>query len=128
MIFSLVARMSIIYCMCGLRYKIDEGLKRLRDVKPAGETFMHEGIKEVSLLSELYQSTHNQLFKNWDLISMFICLNLKALNQIQKQPTKSSSIILALTDGKLEVYIHELTVKEVRFISADIRTLYLTGN
>lgn len=29
------------------RYQIEEGLKRLHDVKPAGETYMHEGIKQV---------------------------------------------------------------------------------
>ncbi|XP_010767808.1 anthrax toxin receptor 1-like [Notothenia coriiceps] len=36
----------------------------------------------------------------------------EASAQIQAQKTKSSSIILALTDGKLETYIHELTVIE----------------
>ncbi|XP_041854274.1 ANTXR cell adhesion molecule 2a isoform X2 [Melanotaenia boesemani] len=36
----------------------------------------------------------------------------EASAQIHQQSTKSSSIILALTDGKLTVYIHELTVKE----------------
>lgn len=34
--------------VCVLRYKIEEGLRRLRDVRPAGETYMHEGMKEVS--------------------------------------------------------------------------------
>lgn len=29
------------------RFQIEEGLKRLRDVQPAGETYMHEGIKKV---------------------------------------------------------------------------------
>uniref|UniRef100_A0A3Q1HYF6 Anthrax toxin receptor n=1 Tax=Anabas testudineus TaxID=64144 RepID=A0A3Q1HYF6_ANATE len=75
------AQAQVLLTLTGDRYKIQEGLERLKAVKPAGETFMHEGIKE-------------------------------ALNQIQKQPTKSSSIILALTDGKLAVYVHELTVKE----------------
>ncbi|KAF3695347.1 Anthrax toxin receptor 2 Capillary morphogenesis gene 2 protein [Channa argus] len=64
-----------------IRNEIKNGLESLRAVKPAGETYMHEGIKEAS-------------------------------NQIQTQKVKSSSIILALTDGKLEVYIHELSVKE----------------
>ncbi|KAK2838035.1 hypothetical protein Q5P01_015247 [Channa striata] len=36
---------------------------------------------------------------------------IEASKQIQEQTTKSSSIILALTDGKLEVYIHQLSVK-----------------
>uniref|UniRef100_A0A671XI69 ANTXR cell adhesion molecule 2a n=1 Tax=Sparus aurata TaxID=8175 RepID=A0A671XI69_SPAAU len=75
------ARATVLLPLTGDRYEIEEGLKRLREVKPAGETYMHEGIKQASA-------------------------------QIQAQTTKSSSIILALTDGKLEVYIHELTVKE----------------
>ncbi|TKS77887.1 Anthrax toxin receptor 2 [Collichthys lucidus] len=75
------ARAEILLPLTGDRYKIEEGLKHLREVKPAGDTYMHEGIKQ-------------------------------ATEQIQKQTTKSSSIILALTDGKLEVYIHELTVTE----------------
>ncbi|XP_029573903.1 anthrax toxin receptor 2 [Salmo trutta] len=66
--------------LTGDRYEIQEGLERLREVKPAGETYMHEGIKEANL-------------------------------QIKAQATKSSSIIVALTDGKLEVYVHELTVE-----------------
>ncbi|KAM4576131.1 anthrax toxin receptor 2 [Odontesthes bonariensis] len=36
----------------------------------------------------------------------------KARDQIGQQSTQSSSIILALTDGKLDIYVHELTVKE----------------
>ncbi|KAM4615718.1 anthrax toxin receptor 2 [Polymixia lowei] len=75
------AQAQVLLPLTGDRYQIEEGLRRLRDVKPAGETYMHEGIKEAS-------------------------------DQIQKQTTKSSSIILALTDGKLAVYVHELTVKE----------------
>eukprot|EP00064_Thunnus_orientalis_P016610 superscaffoldBa00003331_g16677 len=74
------AQATVLLPLTGDRYKIDEGLKRLRAVSPAGETYMHEGIKE-------------------------------AAAQIKSQTTKSSSIILALTDGKLEVYVHELTVK-----------------
>lgn len=30
------------------------------------------------------------------------------------QGAKASSIIIALTDGKLEVYLHDLAVKEVK--------------
>ncbi|XP_068166472.1 anthrax toxin receptor 2 isoform X2 [Antennarius striatus] len=74
-------RATVLLPLTGDRYEIEEGLRRLHDVKPAGETYMHEGIKEASA-------------------------------QIRAQTTKSSSIILALTDGKLEVYIHELTVKQ----------------
>lgn len=43
-------------------------------------------------------------------------LVLQANEQIKQQLLKSSSIILALTDGKLAVYVHELTVKQVIFI------------
>lgn len=43
--------MSTIYSVCVLRYEIEEGLKRLRAVKPAGDTYMHEGMKEVILPS-----------------------------------------------------------------------------
>ncbi|XP_072289573.1 anthrax toxin receptor 2 isoform X2 [Eucyclogobius newberryi] len=72
---------QVLLPLTGDRSQIEEGLRRLEAVKPAGETFMHEGIKE-------------------------------ARTQIETQNEKSSSIILALTDGKLEVFIHELTVKE----------------
>ncbi|XP_037633510.1 ANTXR cell adhesion molecule 2a [Sebastes umbrosus] len=75
------AQAKVLLPLTGDRYEIEEGLKRLREVKPAGETYMHEGIKAAS-------------------------------TQIRAQTTKSSSIILALTDGKLDVYIHELTIKE----------------
>uniref|UniRef100_A0A672GQU3 Anthrax toxin receptor n=1 Tax=Salarias fasciatus TaxID=181472 RepID=A0A672GQU3_SALFA len=75
------AQAEVLLPLTGHRSEIEEGLERLRAVQPAGETFMHEGIKKASV-------------------------------QIQEQSTKSSSIILALTDGKLAVYIHELTVKE----------------
>ncbi|XP_054466478.1 ANTXR cell adhesion molecule 2a [Anoplopoma fimbria] len=75
------AKATVLLPLTGDRYEIEEGLERLREVKPAGETYMHEGIKQASA-------------------------------QIKKQTQKSSSIILALTDGKLEVYVHELTVRE----------------
>uniref|UniRef100_A0A3Q1H3K2 ANTXR cell adhesion molecule 2a n=1 Tax=Acanthochromis polyacanthus TaxID=80966 RepID=A0A3Q1H3K2_9TELE len=75
------ARAEVLLPLTGDRYEIEEGLRRLKAVTPAGETYMHEGIKQ-------------------------------ATAQIQKQSIKSSSIILALTDGKLAVYVHELTVKQ----------------
>uniref|UniRef100_A0A8C2H7V5 Anthrax toxin receptor n=1 Tax=Cyprinus carpio TaxID=7962 RepID=A0A8C2H7V5_CYPCA len=64
-----------------VRAKINKGLRDLNAVNPAGETYMHEGIK-------------------------------KATEQMNKQVKKSSSIIVALTDGKLEPYIHKLTKEE----------------
>ncbi|KAL6465598.1 hypothetical protein MHYP_G00257310 [Metynnis hypsauchen] len=75
------SKAELILPLTGDRSKIQEGLKKLSEVKPAGETFMHEGIK---LASE----------------------------QMKGQPQKSSSIIVALTDGKLDVYVHELTTAE----------------
>lgn len=51
---------------------------------------------------------------------------LKASEQIRTQSTKSSSIILALTDGKLEVYVHELTRKEVSGNQSVIGIILLT--
>ncbi|XP_061622867.1 ANTXR cell adhesion molecule 2a isoform X1 [Phyllopteryx taeniolatus] len=75
------AQAHVLLPLTGDRYEIEEGLEKLRGVNPAGETYMHEGIK-------------------------------KATDQIQEQTIKSSSIILALTDGKLEVFVHELTVKQ----------------
>uniref|UniRef100_A0A8D3AWD1 Anthrax toxin receptor n=1 Tax=Scophthalmus maximus TaxID=52904 RepID=A0A8D3AWD1_SCOMX len=75
------AQAKVLLPLTGDRSEIEKGLERLREVKPAGETYMHEGLKEASA-------------------------------QIQKQSMKSSSIILALTDGKLAVYVHQLTVKQ----------------
>ncbi|XP_056889229.1 ANTXR cell adhesion molecule 2a isoform X2 [Takifugu flavidus] len=75
------AQATVLLPLTGDSYKIEDGLRKLADVKPAGETYMHEGIKEASA-------------------------------QIRAQSSTTSSIILALTDGKLEVYVHELTVKE----------------
>ncbi|XP_051552475.1 ANTXR cell adhesion molecule 2a [Myxocyprinus asiaticus] len=74
--------------LTGDRAKINDGLKSLSEVKPTGETYMHEGMK---LASE----------------------------QMKEQVKKSSSIIVALTDGKLEPYIHQLTKDE-----ADIARKY----
>ncbi|XP_058492356.1 ANTXR cell adhesion molecule 2a [Solea solea] len=78
-VFSASAK--VLLPLTGNRHEIEEGLENLRQVKPAGETFMHEGIKQ-------------------------------ATDQMKKQTQTSNSIILALTDGKLSVYVHELTLKE----------------
>ncbi|KAI4898400.1 hypothetical protein NFI96_016771, partial [Prochilodus magdalenae] len=75
------SRAELILPLTGDRAKIQDGLKKLSEVKPAGDTYMHEGIK---LASE----------------------------QMKGQTQKSSSIIVALTDGKLELYVHELTTAE----------------
>lgn len=39
--------------------------------------------------------------------------HLQATEQMKKQTKKSSSIIIALTDGKLAAYVLELSVNEV---------------
>ncbi|CAJ1071232.1 ANTXR cell adhesion molecule 2b [Xyrichtys novacula] len=75
------ARATVTLPLTGDRPKIDEGLKKLSQIKPAGETYMHEGMKAVS-------------------------------EQMSAQTSPSSSIIIVLTDGKLEVYPYELSVKE----------------
>ncbi|XP_057211869.1 ANTXR cell adhesion molecule 2a isoform X1 [Triplophysa rosa] len=75
------SRAELMLPLTGERRKIEEGLRSLNEVKPAGETYMHEGIK---LASE----------------------------QMKEQAKRSSSIIVALTDGKLEPYIHQLTKDE----------------
>lgn len=75
------ARAVVILPLTGDRSKIDEGLTRLSQIKPAGETYMHEGMKAVS-------------------------------EQMKAQTSPSSSIIIVLTDGKLDVYPYELSVQE----------------
>ncbi|XP_078127483.1 anthrax toxin receptor 1-like [Sander vitreus] len=75
------ARAVVILPLTGDRSKIDEGLEKLSQIKPAGETYMHEGMKAVS-------------------------------EQMMAQTAPSSSIIIVLTDGKLEVFPFELTLQE----------------
>ncbi|XP_056287959.1 anthrax toxin receptor 2-like [Pseudoliparis swirei] len=75
------ARAVVILPLTGDRSKIDEGLEKLSQIKPAGETYMHEGMKAAS-------------------------------EQMKTQTSPSSTIIIVLTDGKLEVYPYELTVQE----------------
>ncbi|XP_067263815.1 ANTXR cell adhesion molecule 2a isoform X1 [Chanodichthys erythropterus] len=82
------SRAEIVLPLTGDRGKINNGLRILSEVRPAGETYMHEGIK-------------------------------LAHEQMKEQIKKSSSIIVALTDGKLEKYIHQLTKDE-----ADIARKY----
>lgn len=75
------AKAVVILPLTGDRSKIDEGLEKLSQIKPAGETYMHEGMKAVS-------------------------------EQMKTQTSPSSTIIIVLTDGKLEVFPYELTVQE----------------
>ncbi|KAL7847906.1 hypothetical protein AOLI_G00226240 [Acnodon oligacanthus] len=75
------SKAEVILPLTGDRPSIDVGLERLSKIKPAGETYMHEGI-------------------------------IKVIEQMKAQTTRASSIVIALTDGKLEVYPHDLTVKQ----------------
>ncbi|XP_029920927.1 ANTXR cell adhesion molecule 2b [Myripristis murdjan] len=75
------SRAAVILPLTGDRSEVDDGLKQLSQIRPAGETYMHEGMKAV-------------------------------LEQMTAQTSRSSTIIIALTDGKLEVYPYELTVQE----------------
>lgn len=75
------ARAEVMLPLTGDSSEIEQGLKRLREVKPTSETYMHEGFK-------------------------------KATEQIKEQSSRSSSIIIALTDGRLEGYLFPYTVKE----------------
>nr|XP_057918167.1 anthrax toxin receptor 2-like isoform X3 [Doryrhamphus excisus] len=75
------AQSVVILPLTGDRSKIDEGLNKLSQINPAGETYMHEGLRAVS-------------------------------EQMKTQMTPSRSIIILLTDGKLEVYPFELSVQE----------------
>ncbi|XP_051750949.1 ANTXR cell adhesion molecule 2a isoform X3 [Ctenopharyngodon idella] len=79
-----------------VRGQINDGLKILNEVKPAGETYMHEGMKQAS-------------------------------EQMKKQLKKSSSIIVALTDGKLEKYIHQLTKDEADIARSYGARVYCVG-
>ena len=48
------------------------------------------------------------------LYSSLQCVVFQASEQMKVQTSRSSSIIIALTDGKLEVYPYDMTVREVR--------------
>lgn len=76
--------------------EIEQGLKRLSEVIPAGDTYMHEGFK-------------------------------MAWQQMKDQTQKSSSIIVALTDGKLSPYILELTIKEANEARMHGARVYCVG-
>uniref|UniRef100_A0A672KSX1 Anthrax toxin receptor 2-like n=1 Tax=Sinocyclocheilus grahami TaxID=75366 RepID=A0A672KSX1_SINGR len=68
---------EVVLPLTGDRAAIDNGLQSLSKIRPAGDTYMHEGL-------------------------------IKVLEQMTIQGTRASSIIIALTDGKLEVYPHDL--------------------
>ncbi|XP_053196245.1 anthrax toxin receptor 2-like [Scomber japonicus] len=93
-VFSISA--EVILPLTGDRSKIDEGLNKLSQIKTAGETFMHEGMKAVS-------------------------------KQMMEQTLPSSSIIIVLTDGKLDIYPFELTVIEADKVRGFGARVYCVG-
>uniref|UniRef100_A0A4W6BIV1 Anthrax toxin receptor n=1 Tax=Lates calcarifer TaxID=8187 RepID=A0A4W6BIV1_LATCA len=90
------SRAIVILPLTGDRSKIDEGLAKLSQIRPAGETFMHEGVKAVS-------------------------------EQMKAQTSPSSTIIIILTDGKLEVFPFELTVQEADIARGFGARVYCVG-
>lgn len=87
---------TIILPLTGDRYKISKGLQDLKNVLPAGETYIHEGLK-------------------------------LANKQIQKSGLKASSIIIALTDGKLEGLVPQYAEKEANFSRSFGARVYCVG-
>ncbi|XP_064163622.1 anthrax toxin receptor 2-like [Anguilla rostrata] len=81
-VFSVSA--EVMLPLTGDSYEIEQGLKRLRDVRPTSETYMHEGFKKAT----------------------------EQIEEQKKRSSRSSSIIIALTDGRLEGYLFLYTVKE----------------
>ncbi|XP_031800129.1 anthrax toxin receptor 2 isoform X2 [Sarcophilus harrisii] len=73
---------TIILPLTGDRAKITEGLKNLKEVKPAGETYIYEGLRLA-----------NEQIKNAGGL-------------------KTSSIVIALTDGKLDGLVPQYATKE----------------
>ncbi|XP_077478465.1 anthrax toxin receptor 2-like isoform X2 [Stigmatopora argus] len=90
------AQAVVILPLTGDRSKIDEGLMKLSQINPAGETYMHEGLKAVA-------------------------------GQMKVQKTPSRSIIIVLTDGKLDVYPFELSVQEADKARAFGARVYCVG-
>ncbi|XP_066568195.1 anthrax toxin receptor 2 [Amia ocellicauda] len=87
---------EVLLPLTGDRNEIEKGLQRLSAVKPAGETFMHDGIT-------------------------------KALDQIQAQGSRTSSIIIALTDGKLEGFLLTLAQDEAEKARSVGARVYCVG-
>ncbi|XP_056150785.1 ANTXR cell adhesion molecule 2b isoform X2 [Lampris incognitus] len=90
------SRAVVILPLTGDSSEVKEGLTKLSQIRPAGETYMHEGMKAV-------------------------------LEQMRTQTSRSSSIIIALTDGKLEIYPYELTVQEANKARGYGATVYCIG-
>ncbi|XP_051026689.1 anthrax toxin receptor 2 isoform X2 [Acomys russatus] len=88
---------NIILPLTGDRYEIDKGLENLKAVQPTGETYIHEGLK---LANEQIQ-------------------NARGL--------KTSSIIIALTDGKLDGLVPSYAEKEAKKSRSLGASVYCVG-
>uniref|UniRef100_A0A8C9A566 Anthrax toxin receptor n=1 Tax=Prolemur simus TaxID=1328070 RepID=A0A8C9A566_PROSS len=88
---------TIILPLTGDRGKISKGLEDLKSVSPVGETYIHEGLK-------------------------------LANEQIQKAGgLKTSSIIIALTDGKLDGLVPSYAEKEAKLSRSLGASVYCVG-
>ncbi|KAG3276359.1 anthrax toxin receptor 2 [Ictidomys tridecemlineatus] len=88
---------TIILPLTGDRDKINKGLEDLKSVSPVGETYIHEGLK-------------------------------LANEQIQKAGgSKTSSIIIALTDGKLDGLVPSYAEKEAKISRSLGANVYCVG-
>uniref|UniRef100_A0A4W2EUH0 Anthrax toxin receptor n=1 Tax=Bos indicus x Bos taurus TaxID=30522 RepID=A0A4W2EUH0_BOBOX len=88
---------TIILPLTGDRGKISEGLDNLKHVSPVGETYIHEGLK----------LANEQIEKARDL--------------------KTSSIIIALTDGKLDGLVPSYAEKEAKISRSLGARVYCVG-
>lgn len=88
---------TIILPLTGDRYKISKGLEDLKAVKPVGETYIHEGLK---LANEQIQNAGG---------------------------LKTSSIIIALTDGKLDGLVPSYAENEAKKSRSLGASVYCVG-
>lgn len=88
---------TIILPLTGDRYKIGKGLEDLKAVKPVGETYIHEGLK---LANEQIQNAGG---------------------------LKASSIIIALTDGKLDGLVPSYAENEAKKSRSLGASVYCVG-
>uniref|UniRef100_F1LT78 Anthrax toxin receptor n=1 Tax=Rattus norvegicus TaxID=10116 RepID=F1LT78_RAT len=88
---------TIILPLTGDRYKISKGLEDLKAVQPVGETYIHEGLK---LANEQIQNAGG---------------------------LKTSSIIIALTDGKLDGLVPSYAEKEAKKSRSLGASVYCVG-
>ncbi|XP_042322723.1 anthrax toxin receptor 2 isoform X2 [Sceloporus undulatus] len=94
-VFSMQAK--VILPLTQDRGEIERGLEELRKVKPGGETYMHEGIKEANKQIEAAGGS------------------------------RSNSIIIALTDGKLEGFIPQYSEKQADIARSLGARVYCVG-